>query len=202
MKFLSDEARGRGQSAVGAFEEKTSAELVLSVKKESSPHAAASLGFGLLLAFISLLVLLFHPYEFDTRWMPLDLLVAFGIGFGFARSLAPVRRIFLLPSARARAATAHAKALFHDLGISKTTGRSGVLLVASLLERKVTFVFDVGIPNETRALAEEKVAALEEALRRDDFEAYASVIEALGEPFSAALPRQEGDVNELSDEVA
>lgn len=202
MRFLSDEAKARGRAAVFAFESKTSAELVLSVKKEARPYPEAHLLLGSVFALLALLLLLFHPYEFDVRWMPLDVTLAFGFGFGLSHSLISVRRWLLSGSNKKESAGNIAKVLFHDLGITRTTGRSGILVVAFLLEREVSFVFDTGIPENVRQAFIEKKPRFETALREDSFEGFANVVESLCDPCGAALPRQADDVNELSDDVA
>jgi putative membrane protein len=202
LGFLDERAKKRAVLAVQAFERETSAELVITVKKQARTYREVDLAFGALFAFVALLFLLFYPVDFDTRLMPLDTLVAFGFGFGLSRLLPSMRRI-VLPAHKRRAAVEEAaKAAFVDLGVTRTTGRTGVLVFVALFERVVAIVADVGVTSEAKRAAEETRGALEAALARSDVKAFAESIESLGPRFGTTMARSADDVNELSDDIA
>ncbi|MDB5218095.1 MAG: hypothetical protein JWO86_6022, partial [Myxococcaceae bacterium] len=81
LSFLDARAKARAVAAVQAFEAQTSAELVLTVKKQARSYPEAHLLCGSVLAFGALVFLLFYPMDFDTRMMPVDLLVSFAAGY-------------------------------------------------------------------------------------------------------------------------
>jgi putative membrane protein len=202
VSFLEDRAKRRAVEAVRAFETHTSAELVVTVKKQVRPYREVDLAFGAGFAFAALLFLLFYPLDFDTKMMPLDTVLAFAFGFLFARAVPSVRRLAIPLAKRRSAVEEAAKASFVDLGVSKTTGRTGVLVFVSLFEGVVAIVADVGVTAEARKAANEARVGLEAALARSDVRGFAEILEALGPRFGATMARSADDVNELSDEVA
>jgi putative membrane protein len=201
LSFLDARAKARAVEAVKAFESKTSAELVVTVKKQVRTYPEAHLLSGSVLAFAALLFLLFYPMDFDTRMMPVDLLVAFAAGYGLSRLLPPLLRLAISTKKRRESVERAAKAAFFDLGVGRTTGRTGVLVYLAVLEGMVAIVPDSGVTNEARQAAVDARDALESALMRLDVPGFVAIIERLGASFAPTMARSEDDVNELSDEV-
>jgi putative membrane protein len=202
LSFLDARAKARAVAAVKAFEAKTSAELVLTVKKQVRSYPEAHLLWGCVLAFGALLFLLFYPMDFDTRMMPVDLLVAFATGYGLSRLLPPLFRLAVSEKKRRESVERAAKAAFFDLGVGRTTGRTGVLVYLAVLEGMVAIVPDSGVTVEARKAADDAREALEAAFVHLDVSAFVAIIERLGASFAPTMARAEDDVNELSDEVA
>lgn len=202
LPFLDARAKARAVAAVRAFEEQTSAELVITVKKQVRSYPEAHLLFGAVTAFLALLFLLFFPVDFNTALMPIDTIVAFAAGYGLSRILMPLQRLVLREQKRRDTVEQAAKAAFVDLGVSKTTGRTGVLVYVAMFERIVAVVADAGITAEARKAAEDARTALEAALVRSDIQGFATTLEALGPVFGATMARSADDVNELADDIA
>lgn len=202
LPFLDARAKARAVLAIKAFEAQTSAELVVTVKKRAGSYPEVHLFFGAVLAFLTLLFLLFFPIDFKTALMPVDTVVAFAAGYGLSRMLPPLQRLALSETKRRIVVEQAAKAAFFDLGVSKTTARTGLLVHVAMFEGLVTIVLDAGITPEARMAAEGSRAALEQALARLDIRAFAETLERLGGVFAATMPRSEGDVNELADDIA
>jgi putative membrane protein len=173
VPFLDERAKARAVAAVRAFESQTSAELVVTVKKRARAYPEADLAWGALFAFLALLFLLFVPVDFSVSMMPVDTIVAFAAGFLLSRSLPPVARLAVLPKKRRAAVDQAAKAAFVDLGVSRTTGRTGVLVYVALFEGCVAIVADHGVTDEAKKAADEARAALEAALARSSMRAFA-----------------------------
>jgi putative membrane protein len=95
-----------------------------------------------------------------------------------------------------------ARAAFFDLGISRTSGRSGILVYVSLFERRCVVLTDIGL---APSLLEPGWAAAQSELaltvKRRDWAAFHRTLESLGPVLGRAYPRSEDDVNELPDEV-
>lgn len=199
--FLDDRAKARAVEAVKAFEAKTSAELVVTVKKRVRVYHEAHRLWGIVVAFAGFLFLLFFPIDFDVALMPVDTVLAFGVGYGLSRLLAPLERLALGEAKRRESVEQAAKAAFYDLGVSKTTARTGVLVYVSVFEHVVAVVPDVGITPEAKKALDEAKARLEAALVKVDVGAFASTLESLGAAFAPTMARSADDVNELSDEV-
>jgi putative membrane protein len=202
LPFLDARAKARAVVAIKAFEAQTSAELVVTVKKQVRAYPEVHLLYGAIAAFLTLLFLLFFPIDFSTVLMPVDTIVAFAAGYGLSRMLPPLQRLALSETKRRLAVEQAAKAAFHDLGVSKTTGRTGLLVHVAVFEGLVTVVVDAGITPEARLAAEGSRGALEDALRRLDMRAFAETLERLGPVFAATMPRSADDVNELADDIA
>lgn len=202
VSFLDAQAKARIVAAVIAFEQATSAELMVTVKKRSRAYLEADLAWGSGAAFVALLVLLFSPTTFHVALMPLDVALGFGFGFGLSRMFPAMSRVFVSEAKRREAVEQAAKAAFYNLGVSRTTGRTGVLLYLSVREAMVVFVTDTGITVEAQAAALRVQTTLEKALARLDVEAFAQAVESLGSVFASTMPRDHDDINELSDEVS
>ncbi len=172
--FFVPEARRRVGQAVEAIERETSAEVVVTVRKCSGHYRQTDLCAGAALALAMLVFLLFDAHPFDTNWMPVDVIVAFAIGAFASAELKSLRRA-LTPSRLLRESTSQAaRAAFYELGISRTTGRTGVLVYVSMFERRVEIVPDIAVkPAELGA----EWAAVEQALAASvangpDFESF------------------------------
>jgi putative membrane protein len=73
------------------------------------------------------------------------------LGAALGRWCGPAKRL-LIGSDRMEASVARrAKEVFFDRGISRTAGRDGVLIFASLLERRVVVLADEGVRSKTAA---------------------------------------------------
>ncbi len=201
-RFLSTPAKDRITQAVKKFESFTSAELVVTVKKSSGRHPEASLRWGAAWAFLALVVLMFHPEEFDLHFIVVDVGGAFLLGYALSAYVTPVKRVFITPRARAESVRTMAKAAFYDLGISGTFGRTGLLAYVSSLENTIEIVCDRGVTDAAREACQKTRPLLERCLHANDYEGFAKLLEALGETFHETMPRATDDVNELVDEVA
>lgn len=202
LPFLDARAKARAVAAVKAFELETSAELVITVKKHARTYPEAHLLYGSVFALLTLLFLLFYPLDFSTTMMPIDTLVGFALGNGLSRILPPLQLLAISEAKRRAIVDQAAKAAFVDLGVSKTTGRTGVLVYVALFEQMVSIVADAGITPEAKAAAERARAPLEGAVKGTDIGSFAKVLEALGKTFGETMQRSADDVNELPDEIA
>jgi putative membrane protein len=202
LPFLDARAKARAVAAVKAFELETSAELVITVKKHARTYPEVHLLYGSTFALLTLLFLLFYPLDFSTTMMPVDTLVGFALGNGLSRMLPPLQLLAISEGKRRGIVDQAAKAAFVDLGVSKTTGRTGVLVYVALFERMVSVVADAGVTPEAKAAAERARTALEDAVKGVDIRAFAQTLEALGKTFGETMQRSADDVNELPDEIA
>ncbi len=200
--FYRPEAKCRAIAAVQAVEAQTSAEVVIAVRRRSGDYRASAYHFGLGAMAIVVGVMLIVPWTFSVAAIVLDGFGAFLGAALLARNLDSLARL-LVPRARRQAnVDAAARVAFYDLGISRTTGRNGVLVFVSTFERVCAVVPDVGV--DVAALGAPWVAVNHElgaAARHRDFEAFIAALERLGPVLGGAMPRAEDDVNELPDEV-
>jgi putative membrane protein len=194
--FFSEAARKGVTEGVVAVEAQTSAEIVVVVRRGSATYREVELVSGLVVAFAALLLLLFHPMPVAVAAMPLDVLLAFAVGAVPVWGLGPVKRALLARRRVDDAVRTRARAAFVEQGVSRTTGRTGILVFVSMLERRVELVCDVGVDAK---LVEAPAAAMTAALAATDLEAFFAALRTLGPCLGGSLPRAADDVNELPD---
>jgi len=159
---LDEEGRARVAAAVKAAEEGLTAEIVTCVVEESGPYpeaawagAAAGLALGCAAVLLRDLARPIWLPAAAVAWLP----VAGLAGAAFARWCRPARR-FLIGAERMEASAARrAKELFHDHGVADTTGRAGVLIYASLLERRVVVLADRSVRRKAAPEAWDRAVA-------------------------------------------
>ncbi|HKV09549.1 MAG TPA: hypothetical protein VJ725_15510 [Thermoanaerobaculia bacterium] len=201
--FLTDESRKALAEAVHAVEATSSAELVVAVRARSGSYLAAALLAGIVAGYATLAFLLFSPWEFGLAWFLVDPVLVGALAVLAGLRIPALTRLLSRRATRLRHVTAAARANFVEKGMDRTTGRTGILLYISLLEREVEVVVDAGV--EALAATDvwrQAISAIGEAVRRgaDGIEV-AGKIRGLAEVLAPALERSAEDVNELPNEV-
>ena len=199
--FFTDEAKRRVTTAIKEIESQTSAEIIVVVRRVSGRYRHADYLAGSIAAFTMLLAVLFHPKAVRVEAIPIDVALAFAAGAIFTAYFDPVRRLL----AGARTMEEHVRtaagAAFVERGVSRTRGRSGVLVYVGAFERRVEVVRDIGVdPSTAKDAWERAVRALGDSLREGgDLESFIGALGALGPALAPDLPRREDDENELPD---
>ncbi|HEV7504159.1 MAG TPA: hypothetical protein VGS07_04545 [Thermoanaerobaculia bacterium] len=201
--FLTGESKAAFSAAVRTVEEASSAELVVAVRQRSGSYLHVGLAVGILVGFAALAFLLFSPWSHELIWFLVDPVVAGAIaGLIFSRSPLLSRAFTRQAVRRGRAETA-ARSVFVERRVHSTSGRTGILLYLSLLEREAVLVVDLAV--EALAATDAWRAAvgeIEGAMRRgaSGLEVAAKV-SGLAAVLGPVLPRNENDVDELANEV-
>lgn len=198
-KFLDDEARAAFKSAIEAVENASAVEIVVAVRRRSARHGHANVAVGAVLAFIGLAAMLYASQTFSLSSILIDPFLVALLAGGAVELLPFVKRWLTTPAARRRHVARAARATFVERGVHNTTGRSGVLVYISWLEREVAVVPDIGI---AAALPEGAHAKLENELTaamRGGGAAVARRLEASAPVMATAMPHRDDDVNELPD---
>jgi putative membrane protein len=190
------------KNAVQAVERVSAAELVVAVRPSSGHYRHADLALGALLALIVLCVFLYHPAPFDFTFLPIELAGAFLIGALSSVSIAPLRRLLIRRRLMDENVQTSARATFVELGVHRTRGRSGLLVLVSSFERRAEVVVDIGVPaRELGSGWTEWQARVQTAADKRDTAAFLAALAALGPLLAEKLPRSADDVNELGDDV-
>ena len=201
--FLGTTGRDALRQAVKTLETGSAAELVIAIRPRSGSYLHVAAAVGTAAAAAALSFLLYSQVSFELWSFVIDPLAA-GVLLGLvAARIAPLCR-WLTPPARRRArAELAARALFVDKGVHYTSGRSGILLYVSLLERAAVVVADRGIHESVpAALWQRQVAALQAAVATGgDATRLAAALAPLSAALAAHLPVSDDDINELPDEV-
>lgn len=185
---------------VKEIESETNAELVIVVRARSANYRHADYLFGLLLAFVVLLFLLFSPFTFHLYWVPIDVLLAFAAGTWISSRSNLLRRLFSSPKFRAKAVRTAAAAMFYEAGIANTEAEMGVIVYLSLLERRLELIADRGVlksvpPQEwNRELFE-----LHQIGRKPDPNQFQTSLQRLGKLLAQHIPTTGENPNELPD---
>lgn len=200
-----DESLKRVAEAVAKAELRTQGEIVPMIVRSSSAIGHIPLMITALLSCVGLVILLpFYEFVADTKWIygvPLAFFAIFGFSFVLARSQTIQR--WLIPDfdeeiqVRRRAAAEFALAK-----ISKQSQRKGVLLFASVMERKVVILPDEGLQADCPPETWNEVAGiLAASLKRGAWaEGFEKAIEKCGEVLSKAAPGGEHR-NELANSL-
>jgi putative membrane protein len=147
--MLSENERAKVRAAVEKAEAAVAAEIVPCVFAQSSPYpetvwagGAAAVGLACTALFLNDL---FYPL-----WVPVSRLILLVPAAGLAgaaagRWSATVKRFLLGRLRMTDAVHRRAKEVFFDRGIARTQERRGVLIFASLLERRVVVLADEAV---------------------------------------------------------
>ncbi|MBT8492619.1 MAG: hypothetical protein KJO07_06130 [Deltaproteobacteria bacterium] len=203
-RFVDDAAKEAFTEAIRKVESDSSVEVVIKVRHHSGSYLHADLVFGIFAGLVTLAFMLYSPsLHFSITAIFLDPIIV-GVAFGLLSTQLPfVRRHLTPPSRRRRRILQAAQAGFFRRGVRMTSGRTGLLVYASLLEREVELVCDSGVEE---AMADGEIEAERERLTRAlraDFRgvALAKAVEGLSDLCATRLPGAEDDVNELPDQV-
>jgi putative membrane protein len=205
--FFQPDTKKKVADAVKEVELQTAAEIVVAVHARSGSYRHTDHVVGALLAFATLLVLLFHPLEFAVEWMPANVLLAFVVGELISVGIPGLRRALTSQKVMNDNVRLFARSAFIEMGISQTRGRTGVLVYVSFFERRVDVIADSGVHVAEMIKAGsgwgKALTALDDSLSgTPDLEAFLAGVRLLAAPLAEALPVQPDDINELPDEPA
>ena len=203
LPLFESAAKGRIAAMVGEIEAGTSAEIVVVVRIRSGYYRHTDYLVGSLCALAAVMVFLFHPRPFDDRLHPFALVLSFALGALFSSRAEPLRRALTRRGLLEGNVRTTARAVFVEHGVSRTTGRTGLLVYASIFERHVELVADVGIDEETLGAGYLQAKRALSVVLRSSIEtsAFEHALRRLAAPLAEGLPRAADDVNELLDEV-
>lgn len=169
--MLTTEERERVRAAVAKAESGLSAEIVPCVYDQSSPYpealwagAGAAVSLACAALFLTDIIRpLWLPLATQILWVP----AAGLLGAALGRWCKPVKR-FLIGRRRMEESVARrAKEVFFDRGIAKTADRDGVLVFASLLERRVVVLADETVRSQVKPGAWDEAVAVMVAAASD-----------------------------------
>jgi putative membrane protein len=166
-RLLDVDARAHLVEAVRAAERRTRGEIVLMVVRACDEYGSAGWRLGVGLAVAAYCGL--HAFAEPLPWWCylLAQAAALLLGHGLAR-IDALRRLLLGQRLAAERVDARARRAFLENGLTRTQGRTGILLFVALLERRVVVLADEGIhraldPGESW---EQVVSLAVEGLRR------------------------------------
>lgn len=199
--FTSPDIR-RIEAAIGALEQKTSAEFVVAVVPSSARYSRGRAAVAVVWAVASaILYFRFVPWGGELAALALQLPVAGAVWalFGWP----PLHRL-LVPAAEAeRAVRANAFRLFAERGVYRTRDATGVLVLVSELEHKAVILGDRGVHHLVgdagwQAHVAHLVGRIREGKGADGV---IEVLEGVASVLAEHAPRKPDDTDELPNQV-
>jgi putative membrane protein len=202
-RLLGPDVQAKIIEAVRAAESRTIGQIVPVVVERSDHYPEAPLRAALLAAAMAAGIL----YWVSDLGPSVSLLVIAGaalLGVALALAAPPVRRRLI--GGRLLDERVHQRALraFMEHGVYRTRGETGVLLFASLFERRVVILGDRAIHEKMGETGwRQAVAALTSGLRQGEpEEGFVQAIRSVGEALAASFPRSDTPgSNEISDDL-
>ena len=211
MKQFSDEDLRKIHEAVQAAERRTRGEIVPMVVPSSARYSEARYLAGLSLSLLALTILLTWELGWGQHiwhlhhpgWVVLGVLLAYALGY-WAGSLPPCIRFFVSSERMAFKVRRRAELAFYEHGLHKTREGTGILIMASLLERRVQVLADKAInervpPGTWDTLVNELVQGIKDGRST---EAFYRAIAQCGDLLAQHFPARPGDnPDELADDL-
>ena len=211
MKSFTDAERERIRQAVQQAERVTKGEIVPMIVPASALYREAGYRGGLILALLTLALLLtieiywlpWGWYAGNAGWLLLAVVVSYGLGQWLGR-IPMVVRLVTSHERMAHKVTLRAEQAFYKHGLHNTKGRTGILILVSLLERRVHVLADKGINDHVPAGTwDGLVNGIIDGIRTGQAtDAICSAIAECGTLLAAVAPAGSGDnPDELPDEL-
>jgi putative membrane protein len=206
--MFSEEDLAKIRNAVCEAEHRTRGEIVPMIVPRSAHYREAGHALGVIFALITLAVLLLWDRtgwggNLSPAWILLAVILAYGVGDYLGFLPATIR---LLTSAQRMdsAVRRRAEAAFYEHGLHKTREGTGILIMLSLLERRVQVLADKAInervpPSTWDQIVQQLVAAIREGRATEGF---CRTIEKCSDVLAEHFPVRPGDnPDELSDDL-
>jgi putative membrane protein len=198
-ELIDPAARLHLEAVVTEAERRTGGEIVVAVVRACDEYGSAGWRLGVALAALVFLGLgLFVPPLPWALYLGAQAL-ALAAGHLLARSDV-VRRWMVSPGLIERRVAERARRCFAEQGLTRTRGRTGILIFVALFERRVVVLGDEGIdrvldPTESwQQVVDLAVAGLRSDRAVEGLEA---AVRRCGEILAHHLPAEAGDVDEL-----
>lgn len=208
--FTADDIR-KIHDAVQVAERRTRGEIVPMVVPSSGRYSEARYLAGLTVALLTLAVLLtldqgwgqYGWQEHHPAWIVFGVVLAYVLGY-WVGSLPPCIRFFTSKERMTSKVRWRAERAFYEHGLYKTREGTGILIMVSLLERRVQVLADKAInervpPGTWDTLVGELVRGIKDGRST---EAFCRAIERCGDLLAQHFPARPGDnPDELADDL-
>ena len=202
-ELLDEAQRARLAAAIREAELATGGEIVVAIARACDEYGSAGWRLGVLLAALALLGAgLFAP---PLPWIAYLAVQAAALGLGHALArVDAVRRALLEPSLVEARVAERARRAFAEHGLTRTRGRTGILIFVALFERRVVVLADEGIhralgPNESwTEVVERATSGLHSGVAAVGLE---SAVRRCGEILARHLPAAGANPDELPNRV-
>ena len=202
-KIFTPDKEKQVEEAIGRAESKTSGEIVPMVVDQSDSYLHVDFLGALIVQFAAFLAAVWLLPACDYLLLLAVQVAGLVTGFIAFRLVAPLKRICLSTKVAEEEVFERALRAFRELELSRTAERTGILILVSLLERRVQVLADSGINARVKPgtwnLVVDVVLA---GIRRGDLcQGLCAAIDQCGEILAGEFPIRPDDVNELPDRL-
>ncbi len=211
MNLFTDDDLRKIHDAVQTAERRTTGEIVPMVVPSSSRYSDARHLAGFAFSILTLTVLLtwdrgwgaYGWQEHHPSWIVLGVVLAYTLGHLLV-SLPSGIRLFVSKERMVFKVRRRAELAFYEHGLHKTREGTGILIMASLLERRVQVLADKAInervpPGTWDDLVQEMIQGIKDGRAT---EAFCRAIERCGDLLAQHFPARPGDnPDELADDL-
>lgn len=199
--MISEHDRNRLSQAIQDAEKGTAGEIVVVLARQAATYHAVAALLGLFGALLAPWPLIWFTDLGPSRIFLIQLMVALGLNAGLAW---PRLHLALIPGSIKRA-RAHEAAVreFASRGLSRTEGRTGVLIYVAAAEHYAEIIADIGVADRAGpAVWQAIVAELVEAIRQDrPGDGLVRAVERAGAVLAEHAPPVAEDRDELPNKV-
>jgi putative membrane protein len=190
------------KNAVASAEASSAVEIVPYISNRCDSYPAVFWRMAIFFSFLIGFALVFLHPNMDPLWI----LCLQGLGLPTAFLLQYSNffsRLFLDDYDSQAEVHERAVQTFHELGVHRTSSRTGVLIFVALFEHRVEIVCDIAIEEKISRDQWQKITqALALGIRQGNLaKALAEAVAAIGELARPLFPATANDKNELSDEL-
>ena len=202
-KIFTPDKEKRVEEAIGRAEAKTSGEIVPMVVDQSDAYLHVNFIGALIVQFAAFLAAIWLLPVFDPLWILLAQVAGLVSGYLAFGHVSTLKRICLSPRIAEEEVFERALRAFRELEVSRTAERTGILILVSLLERRVQVLADSGINARVKpGTWDEIVEIVLAGIKAGDLcRGLCDAIDRCGEILSREFPIQPDDVNELPDQL-
>lgn len=189
--------------AVRQAESTTSGEIVPLIVHASDRYRHADLAGGIIGQAMALIAGMWLIPGFDYTYAIVLMVVGFVIGYFNTRHVPFVKRMLLGKKAASEEVYQRALQAFFELGLANTRDRTGILIMVSLLERRVQVIADKGINEKVpEGTWDQVVQDVLQGIKSDSLiEGLEKAIGHCGKILSKDFPIKDDDTNELDNEL-
>ncbi len=170
------------------LEQQTDAEVVVVAAPRSGLYRDVTMGFGLGLSGLLLLLAVFAPVTWDPIWLPAEMVLLFFVGSWAAQNLPGLLRLLTTSKRRHGQVVEAAAAAFHQEQVHATRARTGLLIYLSVMEQEVELIPDHGLDARIPHGAWNGVSWDARSV-----DAFVQSLEQAGEVLAQYVPALEGD---------
>jgi putative membrane protein len=185
--------------AIARVEEGTSAEVVVVVEPRSGSYWDVDLAAGAGVALAALTALMYSPWVHTELVTLVDVVVFFALGAWLSSAVPAIRRALTRSARRSLQVRDASAASFYLEKVWTTTGRTGILVYLSLLERELVVLADRGVTSAVPEGAWNDCLATLRSVpaAADPPQALLAALEETGRALAAALPPGADNPDEL-----